>query len=78
MTKAKRIGRPIKPVDTAVPRRVPLGLRVTPTVKAALEKEALATGRSQSQVAELLIETFFREDRLVAKLDQILARLSPE
>jgi hypothetical protein len=56
MTKdtARGRGRPRKHGE-----RVPLGLRVTPDLKAKLDQAALASGRSQSQEAELRLEHTF-------------------
>ena len=56
MTKpAKRIGRPLK---RAVGRdRLPLGLKVTAKMKRYIDKLARDSGRTQSQEAELLMES---------------------
>jgi hypothetical protein len=43
--------------------RVPLGLRVTPHLKDALDRAAAESGRSQSQEAEFRIERSFAEQR---------------
>ena len=58
-----RIGRPTK---TAKPgKRMSLGLKVTPQIKARLDNAARETGRTQSQEAELRLErSFDREDLL--------------
>jgi hypothetical protein len=51
---SKRIGRPIRP---ALPGERPsLGLKVTAATKALIEALARASGRTQSQEAEFLIE----------------------
>lgn len=55
----KRRGRP------TVGERVPLGLRVTPEFKKRLEDAATASGRSQSQEAELRLENTFRAEHAV-------------
>jgi hypothetical protein len=57
----KRIGRPIKP---ALPGERPsLGLRVTAATKELIETLAQASGRTQSQEAEFLIERCLQYDR---------------
>jgi hypothetical protein len=62
MTEKKRIGRPAKP---AVPgQRHSLGLKVTGEMKQRLEDAARASGRTQSQEAELRIEMSFRDEQL--------------
>ena len=66
----KRIGRPIKP---ALPGERPsLGLRVTAATKELIEALARASGRTQSQEAEFLIERCLQYDRLV-----LAARVTP-
>jgi hypothetical protein len=50
--------------------RVPLGLRVTPELKRALDQAAASSGRSQSQEAEVRLErTFASEHSLLEMLD---------
>lgn len=62
--KAKR-GRPGRKITPG--QRVPLGLRVTPTIKRKLDAAARKSGRSQSQEAEFRLERSFNEwDRLAA------------
>jgi len=57
----KPIGRPIKP---ALPGERPsLGLKVTAATKALIEALARASGRTQSQEAEFLIERCLQYDR---------------
>lgn len=57
----KRTGRPIKP---ALPGERPsLGLKVTAATKALIEALARASGRTQSQEAEFLIERCLQYDR---------------
>jgi hypothetical protein len=57
----KRIGRPIKP---ALPGERPsLGLRVTAATKELIEALARASGRTQSQETEFLIERCLQYDR---------------
>jgi hypothetical protein len=75
MQDKKRIGRPIKPGVSGA--RVSLGLRVTGDTKSRLDNAALASGRSQSQEAELRLEQSFRDDRIEAMLREILERLDP-
>jgi len=62
-TDRKRTGRPTK---RAIPgTRVSLGLKVTPAIKDRLDQSAMASGRTQSQEAELRLErSFGREDLL--------------
>jgi TraY domain len=47
--------------------RVSLGLRVTPECKARLDAVARASGRSQSQEAELRIESSFRDQKILVE-----------
>jgi hypothetical protein len=51
---SKRIGRPARPAKPGT--RAPLGLKVRPEIKARIDQEAAETGRTQSQVAEVLME----------------------
>lgn len=53
-------------------QRRSLGLKVTPDIKNRLDAAAKANGRSQSQEAEARLEQSFRDDRIEAKLDEIL------
>lgn len=48
--------------------RVPLSLRVTPDVKAQLEKAASKSGRSQSQEAEFRLEQTFRDEGVIQQV----------
>ena len=57
----KRIGRPIKPAQPG--ERPSLGLKVTAATKALIEALARASGRTQSQEAEFLIERCLQYDR---------------
>jgi hypothetical protein len=61
--KRGRPGRKIQPGE-----RVPLSLRVTPETKARLDQASTASGRSQSQEAELRLERSFREEELLPQL----------
>ena len=59
----KRIGRPTKaPVKG---KRVSLGLKVTAEVKRHIDAAAKASGRTQSQEAEILIEKALAYDRML-------------
>jgi hypothetical protein len=58
--KQKRIGRPPKKPKPGT--RVSLGLKVTPRIKARLDAVARASGRTQSQEAERLLEQAFSEE----------------
>ena len=61
MSETKRKpGRPGRP--RTVGERVPLGLRVTPELKAKLDSAAKDSGRSQSQEAELRLEQSLRSE----------------
>ncbi len=73
MTKAKRIGRPLKPV--AKGKRVSLGLKVTAEVKRHIDSAATASGRTQSQEAEALIERALQYDRVFAAMNKSLAEI---
>ena len=74
MTKTKRKpGRPGRP--RTVGERVPLGLRVTPELKAKLDSAAKDSGRSQSQEVELRLEQSLRsEGALYEALDLAYGR----
>lgn len=64
MTAKRKPGRPRR----RQPRpgeRVSLGLRVTPSIKAALDRAAQISGRSQSQEAEFRIERSFQDQKLL-------------
>lgn len=58
----KRRGRPTKP-PAAGDARASLGLRVTAKLKRDLDEAARASGRSQSQEAELRLERSFLEEQ---------------
>lgn len=67
MTEQKRRGRPTKaPIEG---ERASLGLRVTADLKRRLDEAAAASGRSQSQEAELRLERSFERQAL---LDEVL------
>lgn len=59
-TAQRRVGRPTKPAVGA--SRVSLGLKVTAATKRVIEALALASGRTQSQEAEFLIERALQFD----------------
>jgi hypothetical protein len=61
----KRIGRPRKPPKPGT--RVSLGLKVTPEIKNKLDEVAQASGRTQSQEAELRIERSFEHEGLLGE-----------
>jgi hypothetical protein len=68
---AKRIGRPMK--APARGKRVSLGLKVTAEVKRHIDSAARASGRTQSQEAEVLIERALQYDRMLASMGTTLA-----
>jgi hypothetical protein len=69
----KRIGRPRKAPKPGT--RVSLGLKVTSDIKNKLDRAAQASGRTQSQEAELRIErSFDRENLLVEALNLAYGR----
>src|SRR5262245_2407464 len=63
MQRKHRGGRPKRKISPG--ERVPLGLRVTPSLKSVLDKAAERSGRSQSQEAELRLERTFRDQSLL-------------
>lgn len=66
METSKKRGRPTK---TAIPGdRASLGLRVTADLKSRLEQAAEASGRSQSQEAELRLERSFEKEDLLPEV----------
>jgi predicted transcriptional regulator len=71
MAATARRGRPVKPPLPGT--KSALGLRVSPEIKGRLDEAAGVAGRTQSQEAELRIETSFR---LEDQLDQALALLA--
>jgi hypothetical protein len=74
MTKeAKRIGRPMK--APARGKRVSLGLKVTAEVKRHIDSAARASGRTQSQEAEILIERALQYDRMLGAMRTTLAQI---
>lgn len=67
-----RMGRPV--VDPIEGERAALGLRVRPEIKRLIEKSAVASGRSQSQEAELRIEQSYRDDDLVRRIIEAIKK----
>jgi hypothetical protein len=67
---AKRIGRPFKPAIGAA--RVALGLKVTGETKRMVEALARASGRTQSQQAEYLIERALQYDQIAKAMGTTL------
>jgi predicted transcriptional regulator len=68
LQKAKRRGRPPKPAQEG--ERVSLGLKVTADIKTLLDRLAGESGRSQSQVAEHLIEKALAYERLIRAMSK--------
>src|SRR5262245_22598699 len=62
----KRIGRPFKAPKKGT--RAPLSLLVRPEIKQLVDKRAKASGRTQSQEAEMVIERAFARDELIAAI----------
>jgi hypothetical protein len=71
---AKRIGRPIKAPGKS--ERVSLGLRVTAVIKRHIDAAARASGRTQSQEAEILIERALTYDDLLQAMHTTLANVT--
>jgi hypothetical protein len=65
MDEGKKRGRPRKAPEPGT--RVSLGLKVTPTIKNKLDEAAEASGRTQSQEAELRIERSFEREALLGE-----------
>jgi hypothetical protein len=65
-TAKKRTGRPAKPAER---KRIQLGLIVTAETKTIIDEEADRSGRSQSQVAEWLIEKALQYDRMLTAMN---------
>src|SRR5262245_47196901 len=78
MTKkeAKRIGRPMKPAPKGT--RVALGVRVTAEIKRRIDSAVKATGRTQSQEAERLIEMALEYQRTLGELEAFKAKARAE
>jgi hypothetical protein len=72
-TAAKRVGRPARSaVSAGRAERYSLGLIVTAEMKRLIDETAKATGRTQSQVAELLMEKAVTYDRMIAAMNRSL------
>ena len=65
-TAKKRTGRPAKPAER---KRIQLGLIVSADTKATIDKLADDSGRTQSQVAEWLIERALHYDNVIAAMN---------
>ena len=66
-TAKKRTGRPAKP---AARKRIQLGLIVSAETKATIDKLAAESERTQSQVAEMLIERALHYDKTLAAMNE--------
>jgi hypothetical protein len=73
---AKRVGRPIKPAKGAA--RASLGLKVTSEVKRVIEALALASGRTQSQQTEYMVERALQYDRTMEAMRATLESLEKD
>jgi hypothetical protein len=69
----KRIGRPLK--APAKGKRVSLGLKVTAEVKRHIDSAARASGRTQSQEAEHLIERALQYDQMLTAMHRTVAEI---
>jgi len=69
MALKKKTGRPTKPGKKG--ERVPLGLRVTASLKEQLDSAALKSGRSQSQEAEFRLERSFQEEAMLGGFERM-------
>lgn len=63
-------GRPRKP-DGDV-KRIPLGMRTTPEVRARLDAAARASGRSLAQEVEFIIERHFDREAMLDDIRRVL------
>jgi|GEM_PF-3642767 len=68
--KKKRTGRPAKKATPG--SRVSLGLKVTAQIKDLLDAQAKASGRTQSQEAEMMIERAIQYDRTLTAMKTTL------
>jgi hypothetical protein len=71
MSAAKRKGRPFKAPKAG--KRAPLSLLVRAEIKAHVDGLARASGRTQSQEAEMLIERCLHYDRMLETMRTTLA-----
>jgi len=69
----KRMGRPTKAPKSG--ERVSLGLRVTADIKRKLDAAAVASGRSQSQEAELRLERSFERDEFRREAEALFEKM---
>jgi hypothetical protein len=65
-----------KAVNAATPRGN-LTIRVRDEVRRGLEASAAESGRSLSEEAEHRLEASFRDDRIEARLDEIVSLIKP-
>jgi hypothetical protein len=70
MPKGTKSARSAEP--TADRKRIQVGLIITAETRAAIEAEAARSGRTLSQVAELLIEKALQYDRVIAAMNASL------
>jgi hypothetical protein len=71
---SKRIGPPFKPAKKG--QRYALGLRVRAELKAQIDKAARASGRTQSQEAEALLERCLVYDGMLRAMNTTLADIA--
>jgi predicted DNA-binding protein len=72
-TAVKRAGRPLRSAEKG--ERYSLGLIVTAEMKQFIDDTAKATGRTQSQVAELLMEKAVAYDRMLSAMNTSLEEI---
>jgi hypothetical protein len=73
MKAVARLGRPAEPAGAA--QRYSLGLKVTAEMKNLIDQEARRSGRTQSQVTELLLEKAITYERVVSGLNTTLEQI---
>jgi|KBSMisStaDraftv2_1062788.scaffolds.fasta_scaffold1621431_1 hypothetical protein len=73
-TAKKRIGRPAKPAQER--KRIQLGLIVSAKIKALIDEEAKNSGRTQSQVAEWLIERALQYDTMLSAMNTTVDQIT--
>jgi hypothetical protein len=73
-SRTKRIGRPLKTPSKG--KRASLGLKVTAEVKRHIDSAARASGRTQSQEAEHLIERALQYDQMLAAMHTTIAEIA--
>jgi predicted transcriptional regulator len=74
MREARRIGRPMK--APARGKRVSLGLKVRAEVKQRIDSAARATGRTQSQEAEALIEQALTYNTMLSAMNTSMQEIA--